>query len=174
MCGVDPVTAVAGGLTIAEGIGNFFEDRETARRQRHEFEKTRRLAEQDAGFELAQVRLRQRQEQEAIVKELLAVTEQSRQSASSAEVSAAEAGAAGVSVADVLRDFAALEAQYRTRADRQGRAIDQAFGAQTEAYRRDVRDQLISAWPDPQDPSFLSLGLDIASSVTSVFELTKD
>lgn len=159
MC--DPVIAgsvINGAAQVATLMG----EQGQAKQAQAQFDAMQVRTNTAAGEEMAQARLRQRQEKEAVIADVIAAEERARKATASAQVSAAEAGVVGPSVDAFVAEFAKVELEHRFRGEKQLDAIDDAADANDLAYRRQVKERLIGATPTPSSSGFLDLGLGLA------------
>jgi len=159
MC--DPVTAIT---AVSTGVG-FIQQSQSAQASRRAADRATDLAEEAALDRAANLSSRQRAARESAAADVDQVVRQSRQAQGQAAVAAAESGAAGNSVAALLRDFQRQELEFETRTIRNLRTDDlnaelegRAISRQTEGRLQQIQANTV------QRPNFLNALLRIGGS----------
>jgi hypothetical protein len=159
----EPVT-IGLAISAAAQVASYVAQSQQASIAEKQYDKLVARVTEGASDEMTQARVRQVQEREAVVADVIAAEQRAQSAISSARVASAEAGVVGASAQAYLQSFARTEVANRFRGERQLAAIDAGAEQQDRAYRRNVREQLMGSQPDVFAPSPVDLGLGLAGT----------
>lgn len=131
------------------------------------------IADQSLMSQYADISRRQQEEQKKAAQEMSIISSQAMQARSTAQASAIEAGAAGLSINNIVDDYVRRESAFLSDTQTQLRGTLFQLERSKEGLRSEYQGRVLSATPQPvSSPSGLSMALGIAGNLSDVYAST--